>query len=407
MTEPQTSIPAGHAPGSPAANAPATPATANAPVPAAVGAPATPQVPPGRKRMDPVRKWVLVFAVFCALLLAWYMAADRYTPYTTQARVNAFVVPVAPQVAGEVLSVDVRSNQTVKKGDLLARIDPARYQLAVAAAEAQLALTQQNLKVGSSSVDAATASLNAAKAGLVKDTQNEARLKRIDAEVPGAISQRALEWASTSRLEGEAQVQSAKANLQKAIEGLGPRNEKNPQLLAARAALDKAKLDLQYTRLVAPNDGLVTDLRVDVGNFAATGQPLMTFVGAQKMWVEANLTENNLGHIKPGDTVDLVLDVWPDKTLRGRVRNITYGVTAAESTSKPGTLPTVQNARDWLRNAQRFPVLIDFEDPAEATQLGARVGSQVNVLVYTGERPILNPLARFLMWLSALLSYAY
>jgi multidrug resistance efflux pump len=137
MTEPQTSIPAGHAPGSPAASAPAPPATANAPVPAAVGAPATPQVPPGRKRMDPVRKWVLVFAVFCALLLAWYMAADRYTPYTTQARVNAFVVPIAPQVAGEVLSVDVRSNQTVKKGDLLARIDPVRYEIAVASAEAQ------------------------------------------------------------------------------------------------------------------------------------------------------------------------------------------------------------------------------------------------------------------------------
>ena len=357
--------------------------------------------------MDPVRKWVLVFGAFCLLLLAWYMAADRYTPYTTQARVNAFVVPIAPQVAGEILSVDVRTNQAVRKGDLLARIDPVRYQLAVAAAEAQLALTQQNLKVSGSTVDAAAASLQAAKAGLVKDTQNEARLKRIDAEVPGAVSQRALEWASTSRLEAEAQVGSAKANLQKAIEALGPRDEKNPQLLAARAALDKAKLDLQYTRLVAPNDGLVTDLRVDVGNFAATGQPLMTFVGAQKMWVEANLTENNLGHIKPGDTVDLVLDVWPDKTLRGRVRNVTFGVTAAESTSKPGTLPTVQNARDWLRNAQRFPVLIDFEDPAEAAQLGARVGSQVNVLVYTGEHPILNPLGRFLMWLSGLMSYAY
>ena len=67
----------------------------------------------------------------------------------------------------------------------------------------------------------------------------------------------------------------------------------------------------------------------------------------------------------------------------------------------------MQNARDWLRNAQRFPVLIDFEDPAEATQLGARVGSQVNVLVYTGEHPILNPLGRFLMWLSGLMSYAY
>ena len=362
--------------------------------------------PPSR-RTDPVRKWVLVFAAFCLLLLAWYMGADRYTPYTTQARVNAFVVPIAPQVAGEVLSVNVRTNQAVKKGDLLARIDPVRYELAVAAAEAQLALTRQNLKVGSSTVEAAAASLDAAKAALIKDTQNEARLKRIDADVPGAISQRSLEWATTSRLEGEAQVASAKANLQKAIEGLGPRGETNPQLLASRATLDKAKLDLQYTRLIAPSDGIVTDLRVDVGNFAATGQPLMTFVAAQKMWVEANLTENNLGHVKPGDAVDLALDIWPDKLLRGRVRNVAFGVTAAESTSKPGTLPTVQNARDWLRNAQRFPVLIDFDDPAEAAQLGARVGSQVNVLVYTGDHPILNPLGRYLMRLSALLSYAY
>jgi len=193
----------------------------------------------------------------------------------------------------------------------------------------------------------------------------------------------------------------------KALAQRGPLGDQNPQLLAARTALEKAQLDLQYTRLVAPNDGLVTDLRVDAGNFAATGQPLMTFVAAHKIWVEANLTENNLGHVKPGDKVDLVLDVWPDKTLQGRVRNITYGVTGAESTSKPGALPTVQNQRDWLRNAQRFPVLIDFEDPAEAARLGARVGSQVNVLVYTGERPILGALGQLMMWLSGLLSYAY
>ena len=119
------------------------------------------------------------------------------------------------------------------------------------------------------------------------------------------------------------------------------------------------------------------------------------------------MTENNLGHIKAGNAVDLVLDVWPGKTLRGRVRSITYGVTGAESTSKPGTLPTVQNARDWLRNAQRFPVLIDFEDPAEAARLGARVGSQVSVLVHTGGHPVLDALGRVLNWFSAILSYAY
>ena len=329
--------------------------------------------------MDPVRKWVLIFAAFCLVLLAWYMAADRYTPFTTQARVNAFVVPIAPQVAGEIVSVEVRTNQMVKKGDLLARIDPTRYELAVAAAEAQLALTQQSLRVSSSTVDAARAALDAAKAALLKDTQNEARLKRIDADVPGAISQRNLETATLARVEREAQVRTAGANLQQAIEALGPRDAKNPQLLAARAALDKAQLDLQYT----------------------------TFVAVHKIWVEAALTENNLGHVKPGDAVDLVLDVWPDEPLRGRVRSVTHGVAGAESTSKPGALPTVQNQRDWLRNAQRFPVLIDFEDPAQAARLGARVGSQVNVLVYTGERPILNTLGQALMGLSRLLSYAY
>jgi multidrug resistance efflux pump len=133
----------------------------------------------------------------------------------------------------------------------------------------------------------------------------------------------------------------------------------------------------------------------------------MTFVAVHQMWVEANLTENNLGHLEPGNEVDLVLDVWPDRTLRGRVRNITYGVIGAESTSKPGALPTVQNARDWLRSAQRFPVLIDFENPDEAAQLGGRVGSQVSVLVYTGEHPILNAFGRAVIWLSSLLSYAY
>jgi len=428
-----------------------------------VSKPEPPALPP---RMDPVRKWVLIFGGFCVCLLAWYVLADRYTPFTTQARVNAFVVPIAPQVAGEVVAVDVVTNQAVKKGQLLAVINPDRYALAVAAAQAQLALTvqnidaaaavadsaataipsaqaqlaltAQNLDAATAAVNAAVAALDSAQANLVKERQNDVRLRRIAEEDPGAISQRRLEMAAASLTDAQAGVQRAQADLEKAkaqrgllgeqnpqlrsaraavgraqadhVKALaqrGPLGDKNPQWLAARAALEKAQLDLQYTRLVAPNDGLVTDLRVDAGNFAATGQPLMTFVAVHKIWVEANLTENNLGHVKPGDKVDLVLDVWPDKKLRGRVRNITYGVTGAESTSKPGALPTVQNQRDWLRNAQRFPVLIDFEDPAEAAGLGARVGSQVNVLVHTGDRPILSALGRLMMWLSGLLSYAY
>lgn len=370
------------------------------PAPAAA-APATP------RQMDPVRKWVLIFSGFCLFLLASYLISDRFAPFTTQARVSAFVVPIVPQVAGEIVAVDVVTNQSVEKGQLLAQIDAERYRIAVAAAEAQLALTGQNLKVASATVDAAKADLDATEANLAKQVQNDIRLRRIDLDTPGAISQRRLEEAVTSRRQAEAQVASARANLEKAVEALGPRTDQNPQLLAARGALNKARLDLKYTGMLAPGDGKVTDLRVDVGSFAATGQPLMTFVATGQIWVEANLTENNLGRIKPGNEVDLILDVWPDKVLHGRVRNITEGVVAAESTSKPGGLPTVQNARDWLRSAQRFPVVIDFDDPAEASRLGGRVGSQVSVTVYTGDHPVLNWLGRSMMRLAMLLSYAY
>jgi len=416
--------------------------------------------------MDPVRKWVLVFSAFLLLLFIWYLAADRHTPFTTQARVNAWVVPVASQVSGRILSIDVRTDEKVKKDQLLAQIDPDDYRVAVAGAEAQLALTAENLEADSAAVavaaaavlsaeaqlaltaenlDAESAAVNSAaaavkkaKANLIKQTQNDDRLRRINLEVAGAISQLRLEAAVASRSEAEASVQSAQADYEKAkaTRGLlGEQNpqlraarsavdsakadyekakatrgllgEQNPRLLAAHAALDKARLDLKYTRIVAPNDGLVTDLKVDAGNFATVGQPFMTFIADQKMWIEANLTENNLGHLKPGNAVDLVLDVWPAKTLRGRVRSVTRGVTAAEATSMPGGLPTVQNTRDWLRSAQRFPVVIDFEDPAEAAQLGARVGSQVTVTIYTGDHPILNTLARGLTWLGSKMSYVY
>jgi multidrug resistance efflux pump len=381
-----------------------TPGAANAP-PAAQ--PAAAPSPQPMDPMDPVRKWVLVFSAFCLVLLLWYLAADRYTPFTTQARVNAWVVPVASQVSGRILSIEVRTDESVKKDQLLAQIDPEDFRVAVAGAEAQLALTKENLEADSAAVNSAAASVASAKATLIKQTQNDERLRRINLEVAGAISQLRLEAAVASRSEAEASVQSAQANYEKAKATRGLLGEQNSQLLAARAALDKARLSLKYTRIVAPNDGLVTDLKVDAGNFVSVGQPFMTFIADQKMWIEANLTENNLGHLKPGNAVDLVLDVWPAETLRGRVRSVTQGVTAAEATSKLGGLPTVQNTRDWLRSAQRFPVVIDFEDPAAAAQLGARVGSQVTVTIYTGDHPILNPLAGFLTWIGRQLSYVY
>src|SRR5204862_5147318 len=113
-------------------------------------------------------------------------------------------------------------------------------------------------------------------------------------------------------------------------------------------AIEKAELDLARTKVVAPARGLVTDLRTDIGHFAQAGAPAMTLITIHDMWIDADMTENNLGNIDPGDAVAIVLDVLPGEVLKGRVRSIGYGVSSGQAPPPPGTLPTIQNSRDWL-----------------------------------------------------------
>ncbi len=156
MTEHKESPEMAQQPPTPVENKTAGPGAANAP------AAAQPAAAPSPQRMDPVRKWVLVFTAFCLVLFLWYLAGDRFTPFTTQARVNAWVVPVASQVSGRILSIEVRTDEKVKKDQLLAQIDPEDFRVAVAGAEAQLALTKENLEAESAAVISAAAAVKSA-----------------------------------------------------------------------------------------------------------------------------------------------------------------------------------------------------------------------------------------------------
>ncbi len=132
----------------------------------------------------------------------------------------------------------------------------------------------------------------------------------------------------------------------------------------------------------------------------------MTLIAVNDVWISADMTENNLGHIDPGDKIAIVLDVMPGSVLEGRVRSVGGGVSSGQ-TSPPGTLPTVENSRDWLRQAQRIPVAIEF-DASERNRLrGVRVGGQANVLVYTGKHPVMNLLATLYIRMMSWLSYLY
>ena len=354
---------------------------------------------------DPVRKWTFIVLGLCIVLTALYLVADRQTPFTSQARVHAFVVPIAPQVAGNVISVEVQNNDQVEVGQVLIRIDPTDYELAVAAAEAALQVVQQSVDAGVAGVEAAEANVETAKASLWRSEQDAVRMRRIRDEDPGALSQRRIDSAEASFAGAKARLAAAIANLESTRSALGEIGENNADIQNAQTTLDKARVDLERTVLVAPRDGFVTDVRIDQGNFAAASTPLMTFIATHKVWVRADLTENNLGNVKAGDRVELTFDVQPGKIYKGKIRETGFGVQV--DSNALGTLPTIDNQRNWLRDAQRFPVLIDVETDKDSQEMGLRVGSQVSVIVYTGNNWLMNFLGRIYIRVGAVLSYAY
>jgi len=354
---------------------------------------------------DPVRKWTFIVLGLCIVLIAIYLVADRHTPFTSQARVHAFVVPIAPQVSGNVISVEVQNNDQVVAGQVLIRIDPTDYELAVASAEASLQVVQQSIDAGVAGVEAAEANVEAAKASMWRSEQDAVRMRRIRDEAPGAISQRRIDSAEASLASARARVAAATANLESARSALGEIGENNADIQNAQTALDKARVDLERTVLVAPRDGVVNDMRIDQGNFAAAGAALMTFIATHEVWVRADLTENNLGNVKAGDRVELTFDVQPGKIYRGKIRETGFGVQV--DSNALGTLPTIDNQRNWLRSAQRFPVLVDVETDKDSQEMGLRVGSQVSVIVYTGNNWLMNFLGRIYIRAAAVLSYAY
>jgi multidrug resistance efflux pump len=354
---------------------------------------------------DPVRKWTFIILGLCIVLTALYLVADRQTPFTSQARVHAFVVPIAPQVAGNVISVGVKNNDQVEAGQVLIRIDPTDYELAIASAEATLQVVRQSLDAGVAGVEAARANVEAARANMWRSEQDAVRMRRIWDEDPGAISQRRIDSAEANLAAATARVAAATANLESVRSALGEIGENNADLQNAQTALDKARVDLERTVLVAPRDGVVNDMRIDQGNYAAAGAPLMTFIATHEVWVRADLTENNLGNVKAGDRVELTFDVQPGKIYRGKIRETGFGVQV--DSNALGTLPTIDNQRNWLRDAQRFPVLIDVETDQDSQEMGLRVGSQVAVIVYTGNNWLMNFLGRIYIRAVAVLSYAY
>jgi multidrug resistance efflux pump len=263
-------------------------------------------------------------------------------------------------------------------------------------------------QVGASTaaIDSALASQRAAEAGELESRQDRDRLERLYREDKGTISLRRLEVSRAKLIQASSRVAAAQAEVQRARENEGGSGEDNARLRSAAAAVEQAELDLSKTQVRAASNGLLTDLRIEVGQYAAAGSPQMTLIALNDMWISAEMSENNLGHLQSGTPVAIILDARPGHVYNGHVRSIGYGINVGQSTP-PGSLPTVQNSRDWLRAAQRFPVIVEFEASELGDYRGLRVGGQAEVMAFPTEDNPLNLLGRLFMRVMSWLSFAY
>ncbi|APD06926.1 P-hydroxybenzoic acid efflux pump subunit AaeA [Flavobacteriaceae bacterium UJ101] len=353
------------------------------------------------KRGRSVKILSLLIVLLTILIFIWYVFSDRRTPNTDQARVKGLVLPIAPMVSGYVTKVNVTLHSEVNKGDTLFIIDQKNYKLAVDAAEVNLEKILLSLKAGSSSIKAATARVSKTKVQLHNATRNWERTKRVIRENKGALSEADRDRSETAYLEAIEHVASAEANLQKEKDALGPTDSNNPNLKAGINQLEQARLNLAYTVVTAPSNGIIESFDIEEGYFAGAGRPLVSLVSNKDIWIQANLKENNLSNIKRGDEVDIIFDIQPGDVFKGKITSIAYGV-STDRTNK-GNLPKVTTSQGWLRDPQRFPVIIEVEDIEIKKKL--RQGSQAEVVVYTGDNPLLNFLAKTRIEILSELSY--
>jgi multidrug resistance efflux pump len=365
----------------------------------AAASPATPTLPPDKGQpTSPVRRVTLIVIAIGVVLFSYGIAADRFTPYTAQGLVQAYLVKVAPEVAGKVIEVGVDTDQRVKPGAVLFRIDPDQYALAVRRAEAQLEAAGQ--AIGASTAAVATAQAKLVEAIAKRENARDQTARDFELIKKGVYAEARRAQAQAILDTAEAVVAQAEAELERVRQNLGPQGAANPQIREAMGALEQANLELQRTSVLAPSEGGITNLSLAVGQVLAKGETAMTYIDIREVWIEAAFRENSLENIAVGNPVEIVLDILPGRIFAGRVAALGYGV-GNRSVDPLTGLPNPRPQSGWIRASQPMPVRIEFDRETRPV----RFGSQANVMVYPSNNVVMNAIGYIRMRLTALLSY--
>src|SRR5579875_1580105 len=325
----------------------------------------------------------------------WYLTSGRFVS-TEDAYVEAGRVAISNDVSGRVVAIEVHDNQYVKKGQVLFRIDPRPFQIAVDQARANLAAARLDVEALKATYRQKLADTKAAAATLAYDQTQYERQQRLLAA--GVASQQQFDQVAKAQLAAD---QHALANV---LASLGGNPDipvdQHPKVEAARAALDRALLNLSYTVVRAPQSGIVTKVdQLQVGDYVqgvntgAAPTPLFSLVPTRHIWVTANFKETELTHMRPGQKATVEIDTYPGVVFNGRVESLSPGTGLTFA-----LLPAENATGNWVKVVQRLPVRISIDDPDPNTPLHAGLSAYVEV--DTGYRqPWLGRIEHLLAWL--------
>jgi membrane fusion protein, multidrug efflux system len=330
--------------------------TAPAPAPARATRPTPVEQPGGRKRTVFIIMGVVLLGLVAVGVRRWIFSLSHVS--TDNAQVDGHIVPILPKVGGYVIEVRTDENRPVKAGDTLVVLDDRDYRARLAQAEADLAVAlagvSNRARVGQAEAQVAQAQANAEKA--------HADLERIKPLAEkDIVPKQALDAAEAAARAADAALAAAQAAL------LGA----DARVAAARAARDQAALNLSYTRISAPAEGVVSKKTVEVGQLVQPGQPLMSVVPLGDVWVTANLKETQTADVTPGDPVDFTVDAYGGRHFGGHVESLSPATGARFS-----LLPPDNATGNFTKVVQRVPVRIRLDgqnDPARPLRPGMSV----------------------------------
>jgi len=335
--------------------------------------------PRSRRQRTRLLLLVAVPLIAAAIALAFYLEGGRYVS-TDNAYVKADKVPVSAEVAGAVKDVPVHENQTVSAGQILFRLDPAPFRVAVAKAEAKLAEVRTDLAALRASYREKQAEIALARTRLAFAARNQRR--QADLVAKNFISASRFDDSRQDTELAAQQVAALQQDLKRIGETLGGSIDaaitRHPSYLAAAAELDQAKLDLARVEVRASLPGTVGKLPKP-GQYVTAGAAVTALVTNGKVWVEANFPETDLTYVHPGQPVSIRIDTYPGVAWRGVVDSL-----SPATGSEFSVIPAQNATGNWVKITQRVPVRIKLENRPGAPQL--RAGLSTEVEIDTGHR---------------------